>query len=57
MILSRGYLGESSINFHETFMGDSLIYQALRQIFSEGGSFDTAGGLGAAQGSQKPFGI
>ena len=31
--------------------------QARRQKFSEGGSFDTAGGLGAAQGSQKPFGI
>ena len=28
-------------------------YQALRQKFSEVGSFDTAGGLGAAQGSQK----
>ena len=32
-------------------------YQARRQKFSEGGSFDTAGGLGAAQGSQKPLGI
>ena len=31
--------------------------QARRQKFSEGGSFDTAGGLGAAQGSQKPLGI
>ena len=29
--------------------------QAHRQKFSEGGSFDTAGGLGAAQGSQKPW--
>ena len=32
------------------------IPQARRQKFSEGGSFDTAGGLGAAQGSQKPLG-
>ena len=31
--------------------------QARRQKFSEGGSFDTAGGLGATQGSQKPLGI
>ena len=31
--------------------------QARRQKFSEGGSFDTAGGLGAAQGFQKPLGI
>ena len=31
--------------------------QARRQKFSEGGSFDTARGLGAAQGSQKPLGI
>ena len=31
--------------------------QARRQKFSEGGSFDTAGGFGAAQGSQKPLGI
>ena len=28
-----------------------------RQKFSEGGSLDTAGGLGAAQDSQKPLGI
>ena len=28
-----------------------------RQKFSEGGSFDMAGGLGAAQGFQKPLGI
>ena len=32
-------------------------HQARRQKFSEGGSFDTAGGLGAAQGSQKPLGF
>ena len=31
--------------------------QASRQKFSEWGSFDTAGGLGAARGSQKPLGI
>ena len=31
--------------------------QARRQKFSEGGSFDTAGGFGAVQGSQKPLGI
>ena len=31
--------------------------QARRQKFSEGGSFDTAGGSGAAQGSQKSWGI
>ena len=34
-----------------------VIRQARRQKFLEGGSFDTAGGLGAAQGSQKPLGI
>ena len=31
--------------------------QARRQKLSEGSSFDTAGGLGAAQGSQKPLDI
>ena len=33
------------------------VVKARRQKFSEGGAFDTAGGLGAAQGSQKPLGI
>ena len=33
---------------------NSMGLQARRQKFSEGGSFDTAGGLGAAQGSHKP---
>ena len=32
-------------------------HQARGQKFSDGGSFDTAGGLGAAQGSQKPLGF
>ena len=32
-------------------------HQARRQKILEGGSFDTEGGLGAAQGSQKPLGI
>ena len=31
--------------------------QARRQKCSEGGSFDKAVGLGAAQGSKKPLGI
>ena len=31
--------------------------QGRRQKFSEGDSFDTAGGLGAAQGSHEPLGI
>ena len=34
-----------------------IFHQARRQKFSEGGLFDTAGGLGVAQGSQKPLGI
>ena len=38
-------------------MGTIILNQARRQKFSEGGSFDSAGGLGAAQGSQKPLGI
>ena len=40
---------------HVQFM--NIGQQARRQKFSEGGSFDTAGGLGAVQGSQKPLGI
>ena len=45
--------------FWHCYRGTSLYNwttgQARRQTFSEEGSFDTAGGLGVAQGSQKPF--
>ena len=51
------YNSDSKGMKHQEHELDSHINSESRQKFSEGGSFDTAGVFGAAQGSQKPLGI